>query len=248
MIREEVERVKAEFSYSGGLEVEISVPGGAELATHTFNPHLGVEGGISILGTSGLVEPMRREALVDTLVLQLRQLRAEGTQALVAAPGNYGLNFVLGHPVLSSWPRVRYGNHVGELLDHALGLGFTAVLLVGHVGKLVKLAGGVMDTDSRVADCRLDFLALAAARAGVAGKRLDAILASSTLEAGLDLIPDPEERRATLEFLLARIDFYLERRTGGKMATGALLFSNRQGHLGTSPGGLALLASGAAGD
>ena len=148
MITDAVKEVCDELGYSGGLSVVISVPGGEEIARRTFNPMLGIEGGISILGTSGIVEPMSEQAMIDTIELNLRQAAAlepgsGGAKRLILTPGSYGESYLhairldaLGVPV------VKCSNFIGEALDAAAIQGFSEVLLVGHVGKLVKLAGG----------------------------------------------------------------------------------------------------------
>lgn len=147
--------------------VTISVPGGEEAAQRTFNPHLGIEGGISILGTSGIVEPMSVQALVDTMALELRQAALHSDGRLVLVPGNYGLDFLAQHDLIPEGiPVVRCSNFIGETLDQARLEGFREVLLVGHIGKLVKLAGGIMNTHSRWADGRRELFCAHAALAG----------------------------------------------------------------------------------
>ena len=99
MIAEALEREAENAAYTGGFAVTISIEGGAETAKRTFNPHIGVEGGLSILGTSGIVEPMSQQAILDTIQLEMNQaaLRAKnasGPRRLVLAPGNYGLDYL----------------------------------------------------------------------------------------------------------------------------------------------------------
>src|SRR5699024_2973541 len=143
-------------AWPGGAGVTISIPGGAETARRTCNPLLGVEGGLSGLGTSGIVEPMSQQAIVDTIEVEARQARQSGAR-LILTPGNYGADFLaaqgldgLGVPV------VRCSNFIGDALDIAAAQRFEQVLLAGHLGKLVKVAGGIMNTHSRQADCRTE--------------------------------------------------------------------------------------------
>ena len=168
MITSAVREVCAAHGFSGNIAVTISVPEGVALAKKTFNPHLGIEDGISILGTTGIVEPRSLAALRDSIVLEIRQHAAMGRRGVVLTPGNYGAQFISGHFHLNGAPVVFISNFVGDAIDCCVREGFTNVLLVGHIGKLVKVAGGIMDTHSRTADCRAEILAARAALAGAA--------------------------------------------------------------------------------
>ena len=147
MIAEALEREAENAAYTGGFAVTISVEGGAETAKRTFNPHIGVEGGLSILGTSGIVEPMSQQAILDTIQLEMNQaaLRAKnapGPRRLVLAPGNYGLDYLASAlPQFERFPVVKTSNFIGDTLDMAATAKFEEVLLVGHVGKLCQAGG-----------------------------------------------------------------------------------------------------------
>ena len=162
--------------YAGSLLVEISVQGGEELAQKTFNPRLGIVGGISILGTTGIVEPMSSQALLDTIYVELKQKREEGHRFAAISPGNYGLEYMKRAYGFDLDRSVKCSNFIGKTMDMAVELGFEAVLLTGHIGKLVKLSGGIMDTHSREADARMELLMAAAYRAGCAPDTLGKIL------------------------------------------------------------------------
>lgn len=242
MIEAEVRAVCAACGYTGGLAVVISVPGGTEAARRTFNSSLGIEGGISILGTSGIVEPMSERALIDTIELEQRQAAAAGADRLLLTPGNYGLDFVraqgwdaLGVPI------VKCSNYIGEALDIAAGEHFSAVLLVGHIGKLVKLAGGVMDTHSRVADARAELFCAHAAVCGAGTEVCRALMAAPTADACLDILTRAGLRELVLQSLLAAIQRHLEARAAGAYRVGAALFSNQYGLLGVTVPAAALL-------
>ena len=155
MIRENLEEVCALADWSGGLEAVISVPEGERLAKKTFNPRLGIAGGISILGTTGIVEPMSDGALVGTIRAELSQRRAAGDCYVLLTPGNYGSEFIRDGLGLDPALAVQTSNFIGDALDLCRELGFSGALLVGHVGKLVKLAGGMLNTHSRWGDCRM---------------------------------------------------------------------------------------------
>lgn len=242
MIREEVEKACRIHSYRGGMSIVISIPGGAELAARTFNPRLGIEGGLSIIGTSGLVEPMSGGAILGTIRAELNMHRAEGAREAVLTPGNYGMDFVRARPAIAGKPAVKCANHIGAALDLAAAAGYTSILLVGHAGKLIKVAGGVMDTHSSVADCRLELLALHAVLAGAGGKTAAAVFNSATVDAGLEIVEAEGLLEQTLAGLLERIDRHLARRTGSALACGAVLFSKRAGLLGTTGAGAAILS------
>ena len=232
MIEAQVLSVCAELNCSGGLEVVISVPGGEEAAKRTFNGKLGVEGGISILGTSGIVEPMSERALVSTIELELKQAAAQSSH-LILTPGNYGMDFLRtrGWDVLGA-PIVKCSNYIGEALDAAAGLPFSRVLLVGHIGKLVKLAGGVMNTHSKYADCRTELFCAHAAVCGADRKLCRALMQCATADACIELLDRAHLRREVLDSLLGAIQTHLDRRVRGAYQTGAVLFSNRYGYLG----------------
>nr|WP_317400260.1 cobalt-precorrin-5B (C(1))-methyltransferase CbiD [uncultured Gemmiger sp.] len=242
MIAQAVQEVCRRLGYTNGLKVEIRIPGGAEAARKTFNPKLGVEGGLSVLGTSGVVEPMSEQALVDTLALEIRQAAAQ-SRRLILTPGNYGTDFLhaqgldkLGVPV------VKCSNFIGDALDMAVAEGFEQLLLVGHIGKLVKLAGGVMNTHSRYADCRTELICAHAAVCGAGQALCAALLAAPTTDACLELLDEAGLRQAVLERLLTAIAGHLQRRAGDACQVGALLFSNQYGPLGLTDTAKEILA------
>ncbi len=244
MILSAVEEVCAETGYGGGLSVVISVPDGAELAKRTFNPRLGVEGGISILGTSGVVEPMSERALVETIGVEIRQAAAQGEKRLLLTPGNYGADYLreTGWDALGV-PLVKCSNYIGDALDAAAAEGFAEVLFVGHIGKLVKLAGGVMNTHSRYADCRAELMTAHAALCGADTALCRALMDAATTDACLAVLDAAGLRGAVLESLLAAIQEHLDRRAAGKFIVGAAVFSNEYGGLGETETGKRLLAA-----
>lgn len=240
MIENAVLAACEEFGYEGGVAVEISVPGGEAIAAKTFNPRLGIEGGLSIIGTSGIVEPMSLRAVADTVRVEMSVLRAGGNEDLILTPGNYGENFLASMPSIALRPHVKCSNFIGESLDAAVDLGFSAVLIVGHAGKLIKLAGGVMDTHSRVADCRMELLALHAALAGAAQPLVRRILEAATVDEGLSLLGGL--RAEVIGSLLERAEAYVGRRAGPGLATGLVLFDGGRSLLGISKGAGSILS------
>ena len=232
MIRENVEQVVRAADYHGGLDVVISAPGGEEIARKTFNPRLGIEGGISILGTSGIVEPMSEEALVGSIQVEIRQKVASGARYLLVTPGNYGETFLREHMTLPFSESVKCSNFVGQTIDMAQQLGVKGILFVAHIGKFVKVAAGIMNTHSRWADGRGEILAANALRAGISREAALEILEAATTEEALSVVVREGLLDAVMEQLTTRIHDHLNRRAGANCLLGAVLYSNQWGYLG----------------
>lgn len=235
MIRENVEAVMALADYHGGLSVVISVPDGEQLAKKTFNPRLGIVGGISILGTTGIVEPMSEKALVDTIRVELNQRRANGAEYVLLTPGNYGSGFIHNSLKLDVSLAVQTSNFIGDTLDICRELGFKGALLVGHVGKLVKIAGGMMNTHSKYGDCRMEILAAHAGACGVPAKTVREILDCIACDDVLRILRENGGHEKTMESVTGRVQFHLKHRAGEEMETGTVLFSKEYGLLGQTP-------------
>ena len=232
MIRENLAEVCRITDYRGGLNVVISAPDGEALAKKTFNPRLGIQGGISILGTTGIVEPMSEQALVDTIRVELRQRRANGTQYVLLAPGNYGSDFIRDGLGLDPGKAVLVSNFIGDSLDICRELGFRGCLLVGHIGKLVKLAGGMFNTHSKYGDCRMDILTAQAACCGLSPEGARQMLECVACDDGLRILQEEGIYETTLQGLTERVQKLLDIRTGGELETGVILFSKVYGLLG----------------
>ena len=232
MIRENVDEVCRVADYHGGLDVVISAPGGEEIARKTFNPRLGIEGGISILGTSGIVEPMSEEALVGSIQVEIRQKVASGARYLLVTPGNYGETFLREHMTLPFSESVKCSNFVGQTIDMAQQLGVKGILFVAHIGKFVKVAAGIMNTHSRWADGRGEILAANALRAGISREAALEILEAATTEEALSVVVREGLLDAVMEQLTTRIHDHLNRRAGANCLLGAVLYSNQWGYLG----------------
>lgn len=234
MIAKEVLEVCDLMDYKGNLQVIISVPEGEAIAKQTFNPRLGIVGGISILGTSGIVEPMSNQALLDTIRVELNQRRAEGFDYIAVAPGNYGLDFMkkaYGYDLNKS---VKCSNFIGVTIDMAVECGFTRMLLTGHIGKLIKVAGGIMNTHSKEADCRMELLSAFAihegAGADVAAKILDCV----ATEEAVRLLREAGKQQEVMDYAMERIMFYLNKRAGGRMQIDCIMYDNTFGELAKS--------------
>ena len=233
MIRENVLEVCTQFGYTGALQVVISIPEGVALAEKTFNPRLGIAGGISVLGTSGIVEPMSEQALIDTIRVEIRQKLAGGTEYLLIVPGNYGIDFLeeYGHGLCLE-DAVKCSNFVGEALDAAVEFGAKGALLVGHIGKFVKLSGGIMNTHSHNADARMELLTVHAALLGAPVLLLSRIMESVTTDDALRHLKEAGLMEPVMERLMERMEFYVNHRTQNRLELGVLTFSKVYGILG----------------
>ena len=242
MIRENVEEICRKFGYEGGLSVTISIPGGEALAVKTFNPRLGIVGGISVLGTSGIVEPMSEEALIQTIRVDIKMQLAGGRKYLVLVPGNYGLDYLNEfHPELLK-NSVKYSNFLGEAIDAAVEYGAKGILLAGHIGKLVKLAGGIMNTHSRNADSRMEILTAHAAVLGADQETAAALMNCITTDEALEILREKGLLEGVMERLLERMEFYVDHRSGHSLEKGILVFSQTKGTLGESKDARRVLA------
>ena len=231
MIRMAAEEALDECGVMSGLSIVISVPEGVEIAKKTFNPRLGIEGGISILGTSGIVEPMSEEALIESIELEIRQKKVLGQKRLIITPGNYGADFAKGGWQLEDSDLVKCSNYIGRTLDMAVAEGFKEVLLIGHVGKLVKLAGGIMNTHSKEGDGRAELMAACALRAGANADLARQILDCVTTDEMLRLMHDAGLMEPAMACMGERIDFYLRHRVKDQITVGAVVFTEAYGTL-----------------
>ena len=230
MIEENVREVCALCGYDGGVSVVISVPEGETLAKKTFNPRLGIVGGISILGTTGIVEPMSEQALVDTIRVELRQRRELGAEYVLLTPGNYGADFIRDSIGIDPRTAVLTSNFIGDALELSRELGFHGALLIGHIGKLVKLAGGMWNTHSKFGDCRMEIIASHSAALGLRAERTEEILHCATCDDALRILDEEGLKDAFLVRLGQRIGTMLGYKSG-ELQSGAILFSKEYGFL-----------------
>ena len=295
---------KSEQSEKPCYLITISVPAGAEIAQRTFNPMLGIEGGISILGTTGIVEPMSEAAIVATIETSIRQvlaledaavsetqtLRKEEVSAdqkaetseewtaaekaarqsqsaaahgeqtestgsgrkedgdigrsarrILAVPGNYGQRYVEQQLGLRGVPVVEVSNYIGEAIDLAVSYGATDFLLVGNVGKLVKLAAGIMNTHSRVADGRWEIFAAHLALCGGTRAQVAAMREATTTEEMLTRLQEMGLRVPVMASIMGEIEAHMAHRIRGQMDFGVIVYSERFGRVGETAGAARLL-------
>lgn len=232
MIADGVSDIADRYSYEGVLKVVISAPEGVEIAKKTFNPQLGIVGGISILGTTGIVEPMSEQAIIDTIRTEINMHMVDGERTLLIAPGNYGQDFLLNNLNIELKRSIKCSNYIGDTIDMVCDAGAESMLLVGHIGKLVKLGAGIMNTHSRVADGRMEVLSACAIQAGAEADIARRILDCVTTDAALEILKESDMLKGAMEQLMIRIEKVLQHRSSERIRIGAIVFSNEYGILG----------------
>ncbi len=214
------------------LRIVISIPAGRELAEKTFNPHLGIVGGISVLGTTGIVNPMSEAALVETIRLDIRVHAQENVSLLAVAPGTYGERFLKEETGLSMENFIKCSNFIGDSFQMLAQEGIHRSLLAGHVGKLVKVAGGVMNTHSRYGDRRMEILAACARAVGF--PEADALLPMNTTEEAADFLHEHGWLDRVMEQAAHQVKEVLEEKSG--VQTEVMLFSSNYGLMARTAG------------
>ncbi|MGO0122152.1 cobalt-precorrin-5B (C(1))-methyltransferase CbiD [Desulfothermobacter acidiphilus] len=235
-----LEAVRKVLSPGQGAVIAISVPGGEKVAARTFNPRLGIVGGISILGTTGVVIPFSEEAYRESLKAAVNVAVAEGQRVLVLVPGRSAEKLALsyGFPAAAVVPMA---NYVGFLLQHCAEAGVEGVILWGQAGKLLKVAGGIFNTHSRVADARREVLAALAAVEGASPFLVQRILEAATVEEATEWLT-----KENLELVWYRVATRAAARarefSGENLRVEAVLFDRSGNLLGQSEGAAALAA------
>ncbi|MCT4633990.1 MAG: cobalt-precorrin-5B (C(1))-methyltransferase CbiD [Firmicutes bacterium] len=215
-----------------GVDVEIYCPEGVEIGKKTFNPRLGIEGGISIIGTTGIVEPMSLEALKDSIVIELKYLKENGYNKVIFSPGNYGRDKLI-EMGFDQELLVKTSNFLGYMLEQAEYYGFEKVLWIGHIGKMVKLSGGIYDSHSKNADGRMEILTCHAALLGADKELLNQIFKSITTDEAISYIKEKMDDEI-FSVLSNKIVENSKHRFSGEVE--ALIFSKEHGILGSSKG------------
>ncbi len=233
MIKENLEQVlltgKSDIK---GLDVIVSVPGGEKIAQKTFNPMLGIVGGISILGTTGIVEPMSDSAIVETIRTHVRVKKAEGKEILLAAPGNYGITFLSERYKLEDSSAVMTSNFVYDAVRIALSEGFSKMLFVGHIGKLVKVAGGIKNTHSRYGDHRMEILSDIANDDGIRSELSECVMTDEAVR----IITEKGLADKVFPKMAELIKKHMEEWAEGKIQIEIIVFSNEYTELVSTAG------------
>ena len=223
--REMISRAVREVIPRKSLRVTISVPNGEELARKTFNPRLGIIGGISILGTTGIVKPMNEKALLDSLTLELSMIHSLGHREIFIAFAGTGEKFTRKIFHIEGKNVIQCGNYPGHVLDESAKFGFTHATICGHPGKLLKVSAGNFITHSKVADGRLESLCTHLALMGASQSLIRRIYRSNTTNEAIDIIT--AERFSDVWNNIARvISAKCEERVNKAMKISAVFFDN----------------------
>lgn len=231
MITENVRRICNDYGYKGGVNIVISALDGEDIAKKTFNPHLGIIGGISIIGTTGIVEPMSEKALIDSLKVEMQVIRERGFNKLLAFPGNYAQNFIDKTLGIRGENSLKFSNYLGEILDYALEFDYKEVLIVGHIGKMVKVASGMMNTHSHTGDFRMEVFSCYAGLYGASSSVIAEILSSVTTEQALDILIREKLEKKVIGKISERALLYINKRVDNKIKTKLIIYSNKYGIL-----------------
>lgn len=227
MIKEALEEISEKSGYSGGFHVTVYAPEGTETAKKTYNPRMGITGGISVIGTTGIVEPMSSTAVIDTIRAEANIHRMSGEDDLLLTVGNYSDTFMQNHLPELAGKAVMCSNFIGDALDIGVTLGFKSILLVGHIGKLVKLGSGIMNTHSSYADGRMETFIACGALAGVSRDFLVLLPECITADAALDILEKDPAYMDCLNILTDRIENYMSLRVKDQVRTAAVIFSDK---------------------
>lgn len=201
--------------------VRVDIPAGTELATKTLNPVLGIEGGISVIGTTGVLRPMSEEAFKNSLVPQIEVAKAAGFTTQIFVPGK------IGERIATSWglpteAMVQTSNFIGFMLEAGADHGLERILLFGHIGKLAKVAAGVFHTHNRVGDARLEVLAAYSAAQGMPAEGVQRILQAVTTEEALPVIEE-YGLQSVYQVIAARASYRAERLLFNRLQVGTVL-------------------------
>jgi len=240
MITETLQNILFDNDIEAGLKVEISIPKGMEIYEKTFNPHMGIEGGISIIGTTGIVKPMSTEALLDTIRLDIKMQYSEGRDTCIIVPGNYGVSFLEKNYKLKEKEIVLCSNFVGDSMRFAIETGFKNILFCSHIGKMIKVSGGMMNTHSMYGDRRMELMCQAYIEACIEKQKsfdedvINHVMECVSTTAALDVLNEIDMVTEVSKIIVHKTVKKLEEVCDNKASIKCILYENNYGELARS--------------
>ena len=233
-IKEEVQKIIDETHFPNGLDVIISAPMGEEIAKRTFNPKLGIVGGISILGTKGIVVPMSEDAIIDTIKTEMRMHLACKEVDCLFTPGNYGEAFLKDNYNITKDKVIQCSNYIINAINYANEVNFKSITLVGHIGKMIKLAGGMVNTHSKYGDNRMETFYEISKKYGLSEDGLNKIKEAVTTDEMIKIIDNEKLLNPVMEEVVRKIIDVVNHKMNNKIEFDVIVFSNVYGLLASS--------------
>ena len=230
-IKEEVQKIIDETHFPNGLDVIISAPMGEEIAKRTFNPKLGIVGGISILGTKGIVVPMSEDAIIDTIKTEMRMHLACKEVDCLFTPGNYGEAFLKDNYNITKDKVIQCSNYIIDAINYANEVNFKSITLVGHIGKMIKLAGGMVNTHSKYGDNRMETFYEISKKYGLSEDGLNKIKEAVTTDEMIKIIDNEKLLNPVMEEVVRKIIDVVNHKMNNKIEFDVIVFSNVYGLL-----------------
>lgn len=223
-----------------GAKLLFSIPRGAEVALKTYNPRLGIVGGLSIIGTTGQVVPMSDKAWRDAIVQQLSMIKASGSKQACLVFGNYGEEYALNHLQIPAAKIVKISNYVGHFFEKSVEYGIEHILFIGHIGKLIKVSAGIFNTHSKVADARMEILVFQLAMAGAPLSLIEQVYSSKTTDGALTMI-NQAGYQGVYKSIANACRERCQQYTFGKINVACILFGGKDTALASSDNGREML-------
>ena len=216
-----------------GFIVEITVPEGKKIAGKTYNPRLGIKGGISIIGTTGIVEPKSQEAYKASLLLELNVAKAGGHKTIFLVSGYIGEKLLKKQGINES-AIIKIGDYIGFMLEQCVEKGISKVMLAGHIGKLAKAAAGLFNTHSKFGDARLETIAAYAGSCGAGSEIVGEILKLRLAEESIEVLRE-NNLMLTFNKIAGRVVERASEYTSGKLKLACVILSLDGEVIGTEP-------------
>lgn len=234
------EHVREVIGDNNGVDIVISAPEGVEIAKRTFNPKLGILGGVSIIGTTGIVEPMSEDAIIATMRTEISVFKnTYPDRILLLSPGNYGRDFSIKLG-LDTDAMVKTSNYIGHIIDDALKLGIKKILWVSHSGKMIKVAGGNFNTHSKISDSRMEIIAAYLGVLGANSELIIKVLNSNTTDESIDIVKETDYMDV-FNLIAKKCSQKCSERAFGEIEFGTILFTNKHGQIGVCENGIKFL-------